>query len=186
MTIQAPDYVRYNNKKYTLIDIEKGKNMIGEISELTSLDECIVSTACWRGYTADYFIEDGRLYAVRSERTWEDPEIIKVSSEKTRLHYTGSCIIAYDSEDDFMISDFLCCYLNYEEALELHFTNGVLDEVRDLSYAVREFHDGWENGGIERDSKGIITGKGIETREHLTCRDLKYQYDENTYRWQRR
>ncbi len=36
MTVQAADFVRYNNKEYTLIDIEKGKSMIEEVSELTS------------------------------------------------------------------------------------------------------------------------------------------------------
>lgn len=186
MTVQAADFVRYNNKDYTLIDIEQGKSMIGEVSDMTLFDECAVSTACWRGYIADYYIEDGCLYVIRSAHVWDVLEMTEVSLDKTRLHYTGSCIVAYDSENDFMISDFLCCYLNYEEALELHFTKGVLDEVRDLSDVAKEFQDGWENGGIERNSEGIITEKGKETREYLTRRDLKYQYDKNTYKWQRR
>ena len=28
MTVQANDYLKYNNRKFTLIDIEKGKQLI--------------------------------------------------------------------------------------------------------------------------------------------------------------
>ncbi|MBQ6389588.1 MAG: hypothetical protein IJH90_08165 [Mogibacterium sp.] len=172
MTVQMADYVTYNGRKFTLIDIEMGKSMIGELPGPGPLEERWVCTACWRGYTADYFIIDDCLYVIRSKGGAydedRDPADKTISPEMKRLHYTGSCIIAGDDAEEYRISDFLECYLNYEEALELHFTNGVLDEVRNLKDAVKEFRE------------------GAEAREYLARRDLKYEYDDRTYRWQER
>lgn len=189
MTMQADDFVIYNKKQYTLIDVEKGKSMIDEIPCMASSEDIVVSTACWRGYTAEYYIVGDCLYGKRQE---DSPRLTrrgfrnrKLSSGKKRLHYSGSCIVAY-ADNGFRNSDFLECYLHYDEALELHFTEGILDEVRNLNKAVEEFQIGWEDGTVERDADGIITRKGMETREYLTRRDLKYQYDVSTYKWRER
>ena len=58
MTIQAADYVHMGKKKYTLIDVQAGKQIIDCVN--LTFPECgdviEISTACWRGYTANYYV----------------------------------------------------------------------------------------------------------------------------------
>lgn len=50
------------------------------------------------------------------------------------INFTGSCIIARTTDrNSWLNSDFLECYVNFDEALELHFTDGMLDEVLNLA-----------------------------------------------------
>lgn len=181
MTVQAADYIYYNDKEYTLIDMELGKDMAEELIDPS--EKHVLSTACWRGYMAEYYIADNVLYGRTTTEEWQSVE--DTESPKQRIHYTGSCVVAYNNEEMLFISDFLECYLGSDEAYELHFSDGILDEVRDLGKTILEYKKGWLDGGIERDKDGIITAAGMKQRDLLTRRDLKYKYGESTYRWRR-
>ncbi len=180
MTMQASDTVIYKRKKYTLIDVEKGKQMI-DCAEFPGSGEIYAfSFACWRGYTAEYRIRDGKLYGVRCEEKMEMETSLQ--SQEMFVNYTGSCVIAWNRDKDaWGNSDFLECYLDYDEALELHFTDGVLDEVRDLAEAIQEQKE-WkkkvENGDEQAKIRLSLVG-----REELARRYLKYEYDESSYMW---
>ena len=56
MTIQASDKVIYKKKKYTLIDVEKGKQIINCAEFKMPEHSFFMSSGCWRGYTAEYKI----------------------------------------------------------------------------------------------------------------------------------
>jgi len=179
MTIQASDSVRYNKKKYTLIDVEKDKQMIDCAKFVMPVSSHFFTSACWRGYTAEYTIENGKLYGIRTEySSLKD----KHKSDKMFVEFTGSCVIAIgEEEEEWCISDFLECYLDYKEALELHFTNGVLDEVRDLTEAIKE-------ATLLRESEEYIN-KTLEPQEYRRLIDLiarkflKYEYGFRSYMW---
>ena len=143
MTVQAADYINYNGKKYTLIDMEYDKDMSEELVQWDHGNHAkIESSACWRGYIAEYWIIDNTLYG---KKIYDDDHHESFFDHKIRVHYTGGCIIAFDDKDDFQISDFLVCYLDYSEALELHFTDGILDDINDLSDVGKMYRTAWEN-----------------------------------------
>lgn len=183
MTVQASDSVIYKKKKYTLIDIEKEKQIIDCAKFQMPNHSPAISSGCWRGYTAEYRIENDKLYGTRYERksgTWEE-----ISSKELFINYTGSCIIAMaeDEKKKWYISDFLSCYLDYDIALELHFTNGTLDEVLDLGEAISELRalEATEEYRSERTQPNTRH----KIREKIARKYLTYEYDCASYKWRR-
>ncbi|MBD5159857.1 MAG: hypothetical protein HDT23_06420 [Ruminococcus sp.] len=86
MTKQCCDYIWYNNEKFVLIDCEKDKDIINSAD--FGLKNFSAMTCCYRGYTAEYFI-DGELCeltdlspAIQEYKALEDS--LKHKFEKTR------------------------------------------------------------------------------------------------------
>ncbi|AIZ56735.1 hypothetical protein Mpt1_c08590 [Candidatus Methanoplasma termitum] len=125
MTVQSDDYMYLDGKKHTLIDVEKGKQIIDCEPSLKPKIWGLTSD-CWRGYTADYSVVDGILFGKHREYPEEIEEDGSLKSPGIMIPFTGSCIIACGG--DFWSSDFFESYLHFDEALELYFERGVLKE----------------------------------------------------------
>ena len=182
--MQAVDYVSIGRKKYILIDVEKGKQIItcADFPMPEHFGEISHSTACWRGYTADYYIIRNILHGIkRQEICFDGTERIKgIKSLRTIIPYTGSCIIAYG---DAWNSDFLESFIDYDEAFELYFENGVLREKLTLKSAIEKFKD-FEKSN-EYDSK-MEPCERADMSEQIAWEALKYKYDKHhTYKWRK-
>ncbi|MDE6088746.1 MAG: hypothetical protein K2G25_10230, partial [Oscillospiraceae bacterium] len=121
MTMQSCDYLYYQGKKYTLIATEKNTDLINSAD--FGLENNIYMTCCYRGYQAEYFIEDNFLYGektVDGEIEETDSQIIIhfQKSPKLRMNYTGSLLLARNQDERFSFADFINCYLNFDEAFE--------------------------------------------------------------------
>ena len=87
MSGQEPDYFYYKDKKYVLIDVEKGKQIIDHgvfnIPE-SDLETC---SGCWRGYIANYYIDGKFLYGTKQNyHTFYGEEI----SDKVPIYYIAT------------------------------------------------------------------------------------------------
>lgn len=183
MTVQASDYVFYKNKRFVLIDVEEGKQLINYVkpSILQRLNEIFNETkisSCWRGYTAQYFINGNILYGIREEIIAS--RLKRIKSPLRQVRYTGSIIIAFKNDDHLKFSDFIDCYLDYDEAYELFFLNGRLREAHKLDKAIKEYNV---------DSKKIICDEDSDfkkihnVRDNVARKHLKYKYDKKNYKW---
>jgi len=182
MTMQADDYVHIGKKKYTLIDVEKGKQIITcadfimpEYNEIMSAR----STGCWRGYTAEYFVVRKILYGIKYQEVYFEGSTKEIKSPKISIPYTGSCIIAY-CNNALKISDFLESYIDYDEAFELYFENGILKEKNTLISAIEKAKTLFETDEYKNKKK---PSERREVREKIGRESLKYKYDRSTYRW---
>ena len=196
MTVQRPDNVIFQNKRYRLIDIEKGKSIISEIDlVLPEGYEPELISSCWRRYTATYDVVNNTLYGRKRVKAYkklidDEWDIITVFSDRVRLHYTGSCIVAYDKRRD-VFSDGLLDFLDFnDDVLELHFTDGVLDEARSLNNVVKEYQFAISVGmiRIDDDIEDDIVGsyERFKAIDSFVRSHLKYQYDKSTYKWTKR
>lgn len=169
MTVQMSDSFIYKRKKYVLVDVEENKQLIDCAEFQLSENPFALCSACWRGYTAEYRVTKGKLYGERYE--WDNEKHEDIVSESLFLNYTGSCVVARTvNKNRWLNSDFLECYLNFDEALELHFTNGILDEVHDLAEAIKMANEG----------KMLADGANYD---FIARYFLKYKYDYRTYKW---
>jgi len=176
MTKQADDYMHLGRKRYTLIDIEKDKQIIDcaeFVMPYPSDDEICFSicSACWRGYTADYYIVRNTLYGAREEVIYGGGKDKVIKSPRTFIPFTGSCVIARGGDHYFWHSDFLDGYAYYDEAFELYFKDGILKEKLSLADAIEKVKAITESGKENANLSSIILGA------------LKYQYGESTYKW---
>ena len=180
MTMQASDSVWLEGEEYVLIDVERGKQMItraafGKVDPLASY----CSTDCWRGYTADYFVKDSYLSVIRYPNTvWREGE----DNDKTKevsVNFTGSCIVA---KDDGWCTDFIECYLGFDEALELYFKNGRLIERLSLKPAIEECRRIKETE--EYKNKMMPEERNILLK-NVALKHLKYHYGDKTYKWRK-
>ncbi|MDE5769419.1 MAG: hypothetical protein K2H82_08540, partial [Oscillospiraceae bacterium] len=183
MTMQSSDYLYYQGKKYTLIAIEKDTDLIHSAD--FGLESRGYSTDCRRGYEAEYFIEHNFLYG---EKTIEDDTTIAncfLKSQKLSMNYTGSLLLARNQEERFLISDFIKCYLDFDEAFEFYFIDGELAEITDLSHAIQEWHTIKNKLDIksERKSGKKHSDKTQESymelwrkQDEIAAKYLKYQY----------
>ena len=78
-------------------------------------------------------------------------------------------------------SDFLECYVRFDEAYELHFTDGILDEVLDLAKAITEAKDFIDSDIYNEESTESYAER--KCLEEIAFMNLKYEYDYRTYRW---
>lgn len=180
MTVQVSDCFTYKRKKYVLIDVEKGKQIIDCADfNMPELEPCF-NTGCWRGYTAEYKVRGNKLYGVRYE--WDSVKRRDVESDSMFMNFTGSCIIARTTDrNSWLNSDFLECYVNFDEALELHFTDGMLDEVLDLAQAITKAKE-FKTSEIYLNEATEPSVRGRELEE-IARTHLKYTYDYRTYKW---
>jgi len=182
MTMQVADYVNIGKKRYVLIDVEKDKQIITCADfDMPNQNGIIASsTACWRGYMADYYVIRKILYGIKSQDIFfeNSRENKKIKSSKTIIPYTGSCIIAYGDEWN---SDFISSYIDYDEAFELYFENGILKEKLTLVSAIEKAKtfsktDEYKNKMEPHERANI--------REQIAREPLKYNYDKRrTYKW---
>lgn len=180
MTVQVNDDVTYKDKKYILIDVEKNKQIIVCANFIMPKKKSfVVNSGCWRGYKASYYIINQKLYGIRYESDFKN----QISSEKLAMNYTGSCIIAGGNENLFLISDFLECYLDFDEAYELHFTNGLLDEEINLDNAITTFRK--IESSIIYQSAQTTPYERASIRESFARKYLKYAYDLHSYKWRK-
>jgi hypothetical protein len=180
--MQSSDYVFFHRRKYDLIDVEAGKQIIkfANFSNQIYNEINVISTACWRGYTANYYINKGLLYGIKIHEIYlEKTEGYKeIKSNKIFIPYTGSCIIAYG---DARCSDFIECYLDYEEAFELYFENGLLKEKLTLISAISKFNKLAETNDYRNNMEPNERG---QLREQIAREFLKYNYDKwRSYKW---
>jgi hypothetical protein len=174
MTFQASDHLYLGNKKYLLIDVEDGKQLIDlAVFDMPEHNDqiVIISTDCWRGYTANYYVTRNVLYGVKNEETYSDDlkRDRKIRSPRKMIPFTGGCIIG---RGDPFNEDFLESYLDCDEAYELSFENGVLKEKRSLSSAI-------EKARLVPDNDDKWTKIKMIARE-----PLKHRYGQSTYKWQ--
>lgn len=170
MTRQISDYFYYKGQKFTLIDVEKGKQIIdyGRF-RIPKYDGGYVSS-CWRGYKAVYSVEKKQLWGIKQNFAYGYDE---EKSEKVPIYFTGSCIIAF-GDDIFSNSDFLESYLWFDKAYELHFTRGILTWENDISKAILEAKSLYDYDEEEY----------FKAQYQLARKYLKYKYDDNrTYKW---
>jgi len=185
MSVQSSDLLYIDEVKHVLIDVEKGKQIINAVvfaEPDIDGDWIITNTGCWRGYTAVYRVIDNTLHGIKSVQV---PHSFNsdgyYDSQLTMIPYTGSCIVArFNDEKAWSNSDFLECYLDYDEAYELYFENGALKERLLLSSAITEYRD-FKNTDIYMNQlQPFDRGK---LRDSLSRRDLKYEYDYKSYKW---
>lgn len=192
MTIQMNDYVYFEDKQYVLIDCEKGKDPIDsapfEVDDMQQL-----CTACYRGYMAEYFIEEDYIYGIKEsleiEKEDKKANLKSVKSAKHKLGYSGSLIIARDKDGSLGSADNTHSYLYYDEAYELYFEDGMILEVCDLKEALEEFQA--FNDELER-NKGVNDCKEPkdfterfhkvhEAEREISSKYLKHEY--GNYKW---
>jgi len=181
MTMQAVDYVKIGKKLYKLIDIEKDKQIITCANFIMpehngSLTE---STGCYRGYTANYYITKNKLYGIKYQEIYYEnlSDYKEIKSFKLFIPYTGSCIIANGNGCN---SDFISSYIDYIEAFELYFENGILIEKFPLISAIEKMNVLNENDVYNNEMEPY---ERAVLREYLAREPLKYKYDNSTYKW---
>lgn len=170
MTMQSRDYFYFKGQKYTLIDVEKGKQIIdyGRFG-IPKVDGGTCSS-CWRGYKAVYSVEKKQLWGIKYNCCSGDVESV---SPKVPIYFTGSCIIALDNNRDLRNSDELTDFLNFDSAYELHFTRGILNRINDISEAICEAKK------LDKTNRDAYINK----RKMLSRKYLHYKYDEHkTYK----
>lgn len=173
MTMQCCDYMWYNGIQYTLVDTEEGTSLIDSADFAVEGHAC--STDCYRGYTAEYFIENGVIYGEKTvERCPEGERPAEIiTSERMRMRYTGSLVIAAKESGYFPAQD-ITDFLNSDRALELTFADGRLTETRDLTPAAQA----WKSSHrAAEDWK-----QEYAMREEAARAALSHEYGVN-YRW---
>lgn len=188
MTAQISDYVVFSGKEFSLIDTEKGKDLYSTIpveatkeTNATKNFGFLNSTACYRHHFAYYFIKDDILYGVDG-RSCETEGAIEFSDKFKKCDYTGAMLIAYHEEDSIPFnSDFIDSFIRANEAYEIHFKKGKIDDIVDLKTVIERFREGTDNY-----NKYLEIGKNFEfeKREKFIKTFLKYKYNEkSTYKW---
>jgi len=186
MTMQSADYMKIDNRTYTLIDVEVGKQIVG-CGHFTMPEgyssEFANDTNCWRGYRARYFVEDNVLYGEKKNAIYyeESETLDEAETPRTMIPFTGSCIVAYAREDSWCNSDFIEAYVLYEEAYELYFEQGELIERLSLMSAIEKARAISETDAYKNDIEPYERG---QLRKQIAREPLKYKYDERrTYKW---
>lgn len=188
MTAQISDYVVFNGKGFSLIDTEKGKDLYLTIPVETTNEAkatknfgFLNSTACYRHHFAYYFVKEDILYGVDGKNC-ETEETIEFSDKFKKCDYTGAMLIAYNNEDSLPLnSDFIASFIRADEAYEIHFKKGKLDDIVDLKPVIESFREGTDNY-----NKYLEIGNNFEfeKREKFLKTFLKYKYNEkSTYKW---
>lgn len=188
MTIQANDFVWYKNKKYTLIDCEKEKELI-DSADFNLEDMDGVCTSCWRGYMAEYFIDDDELYGIKE--IWvpcDDGKKLSLgieSSDKKKLNYSGSIIVALNEDGASGCADFTDDFLYFDEAYEMYFEEGVLLEIISLKAAIDEYQSYLSQRDQDNSFNDITDSFSYESelRKQIKAKSLKYKY--KNYKWNR-
>lgn len=169
MTMQSCDYIWYKNEKFVLIDCERGKDIINSAD--FGLKSFSAMTCCYRGYTAEYFIEDNFLYGQKTVEDYTEKTDSRITikfktSPKIKTNYTGSAIIAINDDSRYFMSDFFDSFLFFDRAYELYFIDGELLELTDLLPAIQEYK-------ASEDS--------FEKRKEIAVKYLQYEY--GNYKW---
>ncbi|MDE6730584.1 MAG: hypothetical protein K2J71_07405 [Oscillospiraceae bacterium] len=194
MTMQSSDYLYYQGKKYTLIATEKDTDLINSAD--FGLKNNICMTCCYRGYMAEYFIENNFLYGEKTvdggvERTDSQITLFFQKSQKLRMNYTGSLLLARNRDEHFSLADFIPCYLDFDEAFEFYFIDGELTEITNLSNAIQEWHtiknkldtkSGQKSGKKHSDKTQEFYTELWRKQDEIAVKYLKYQYC--NYKWQ--
>lgn len=181
MTKQSCDYMWYKNEKFILIDCEKEKDIINSAD--FGLKNFYAMTCCYRGYTAEYFIENNLLYGQKKvayylEKTDSGIKIDFKISPKIKMNYTGSAIIAINNDDNkYIMSDFFDTFLFFDRAYELYFIDGELLEITSLSPAIQEY-TAFKNSLKHTQNYYEILWK---KREEIAVKYL--QYEHGNYKW---
>ena len=185
MSVQSADYMYLGKKKCKLIDVE-GKKQIIDCGDFPVPDESWylnITTACMRGYTAVYYIVRKTLYGIKKQEVYnlqniDEGKVIK--SSKIMIPFTGSCIVAYGGKG--WNSDFISSYLDYEEAFELYFEEGLLVEKLSLDSAIQKAKIMFES---EKYRTGMEPHERAQWRERTARKPLKYKYFRSTYKWRK-
>ena len=134
---QLKDYFYYDDRKFMLLAISDDKHLIKCAEFHIPYDvQFSKSTNNWRGYQATYYAEDNKLYGIKNIWAYNEP----IYSDKMFLDFTGYCII---TDVDVRFGTCYYEYLYCNEAYELKYKHGILQNVNNLSTAIHEF-DAWD------------------------------------------
>lgn len=182
MTHQYKDLIIYNQKELVLIDTEDGKLIYDLFNTVFKLEEfsdvCSFSSALHRGHQERYEIIGNQLWGQMIERHFNLERDKKKwyetteSSDLRKIPYTGSCVISKNSYSD----DWLSGYLKVDEAYELHFTEGILDEAIDLREAINFYNDCFINSKFYKDNDDQRS-LHLKYDDAIAFHYLKYTYD---------
>lgn len=171
MTMQCCDHVWYNGARFTLVDTEEGTSLIDSADFAVEGHAC--STDCYRGYTAEYFIENGVIYGEKTVERYPAGKLVQNTSERMRMHYTGSLVIAVKESGYYPAQD-ITDFLDSDRALELTFADGRLTETLDLTPAAQA----WKNS--PRAAEDWV--QEYAQREEAARAALSHEYGTN-YKW---
>lgn len=173
MTMQFCDYVWYNGVKFTLVDTEEGTSLI-DSADFDVEGTC--RTACYRGYTAEYFIEDGVIYGEKTVENYPAGGHIieQIISGRMVMHYTGSLVIAANKDDRHFPAQNITDFLDSDRALELTFADGRLTETLDLTPAAQAWKSS-HRAAADREQE-------YAQREEAARAALSHEYGTN-YKW---
>lgn len=105
-----------------------------------------------------------------------------IRSERLRLNYTGSIVIAYDHEKRYHPADFLESYVSFDEAMELYFIDGELAEERVLQDAIHEWKETEERITRKNRNRPEIMADLWNHKKEIAIKYLKYEYGIG-YKW---
>ena len=183
MSVQSADLMYLGKKKCRLIDVE-GKKQIIDCGDFPVLDknwDINITTACVRGYNAVYYVIRKTLYGVKKQMIYNllnTDESKNIKSSKIMIPFTGSCIVACGGSG--RNSDFISSYLDYEEAFELYFKEGILVEKLSLDSAIKKASTMFES---EKYKNKMEPNERAKWRERTARNPLKYKYSQSTYKW---
>lgn len=174
MTMQFCDYVWYNGVKFTLVDTEEGTSLIDSADFDVEGGTCC--TACYRGYTAEYFIEDGVIYGEKTVENYPagGRVIEQIISGRMVMHYTGSLVIAANKDGRHFPAQDITDFLDSDRALELTFADGRLTETLDLTPAAQAWKSS-HRAAADREQE-------YAQREEAARAALSHEYGTN-YKW---
>ena len=176
MTHQRKDIVVFNNKEFVLFDTEDNKLIFDCFKTLDipvnkyMLGPIDVNSALHRGHNERYEIRENVLWGQMIKQNLVIDKPNKKWYEKTLysdlvpIPFTGACVIGNGSYAD----DWLVGYIHGNEAYELHFTSGILDECFNLKEAI-DFYNEYHQSDFYKNSNDDY---GIPIAFHY----LKYKY----------
>lgn len=174
MTMQCCDYVWHNGIRYTLVDTENGKSLISAAD--FAVDGYVCCTDCYRGYTAEYFIENGVIYGEKTVENYPAGGHIieQIISGRMVMHYTGSLVIAANKDGRHFPAQNITDFLDSDRALELTFADGRLTETLDLTPAAQAWKSS-HRAAADREQE-------YAQREEAARAALSHEYGTN-YKW---
>jgi len=142
MTYQAADQLVYEGDEYELLYDSSGKlPMIAQLG----MEPVPMSTACWKGYIADYLIRYDVLYLtslIISDKNGHYPDIGNVKAINHRysgllelIAIDGHIVIGKDDPPNWGMNDIRMAH-DYQTSMKLKLFHGIVQSVEDISAQV--------------------------------------------------
>lgn len=183
MSIHTDDYVLFENKGFTLLDCDRGKLVVNSFEDkeliLKEAHHWLSYTACLKGsrrrsLCGEYEIINNTLLGrIHLPTVYLSDSAVAdgIYSRKKVVPYNGAFVIGRPVDVWTGATEYVMC----EEAYELHFTNGVLDDCLDLRKGIDELLRFWD-ASISSDALGKHP-LNDDYKEAIAVQHLKYEYD---------